>query len=118
MEVDFYGDLDPHGVTVFHGGLELPVLHGFDGLLIESHTKAAQHADVAGTAIGSDDQTESADSLVLRFASFFGEFRFGRVDLAWRGNTAADVEEASTSAAAFTGTEAWSLSRSHTSAAT
>src|SRR5947199_6168857 len=42
VEVHFDGDFDAHGVTVFHRGLEFPILHRFNRLFIETHTQAAQ----------------------------------------------------------------------------
>ena len=46
-----------------------------------------------------------------------GEFRLGRVNSPRSGNTAADVENASTDTAALTGAKAWSLARTHSAAA-
>ena len=109
VEVDFDRDLDSDRMPIFHGGLELPVFHGFDGLFVQAHAQATQHPDVARAAIGSDDQAESADTLVFRFASFFRKFRLWGVNLARRGNAATYVEDASASTAAFTGAETWSL---------
>jgi hypothetical protein len=37
FDSDLYGD----GFAILHGRLELPVLHRFDGLFIESHAKGA-----------------------------------------------------------------------------
>jgi hypothetical protein len=117
VEVYFYCDFDSHRMTVFHGGLELPGSDCFDGLFVETHAKAAQDADVAGTAIGSDNQAESTDTLVLRFASFFGKFRLGRINLARRRDAAAHMEDASTGAATFARTKTRSPARSNAAAA-
>ena len=34
VELDFDADLDGDGLAIFHSGFELPLLHGFDGLLV------------------------------------------------------------------------------------
>src|ERR1700681_343431 len=103
-------------MAVFHGGLELPVLDGVDGLFIEPHTQAAQDADVAGTAVGSYDEAEGADALVFRFASLFRKLRLRRINLAWRGNAAAYVKYASAGAAALAWTKARALAGPDTAA--
>src|SRR5512142_3234186 len=39
-EIHFNVDLHCHWVTVLHGRFELPVLHCFNGLLVQSHAEA------------------------------------------------------------------------------
>src|ERR1035441_10953320 len=114
MEVDFDCDLDPDWVTVLHGRLELPVLDGLHGLFVEAHAEAAQNADVAGTAIGSDDQAEGTDALVFRFASLFRKFRLGGINLARRGKAAAPAKDASTGTTAFGRAEPWAFAGTDT----
>src|SRR5579864_5216124 len=116
MEVDFYRDLDSHWMAVFHGGLEFPSSHCFDGLFVETHAQTAQHADVAGAAVGSDYQAQCADALIFGLPSFFGEFRFRSINLPWRRNAATNVEDASPGTAAFTRTKARSLAGSNAAA--
>lgn len=41
VEVYFYGYLDSDGMTVFHGGFEFPVLHGFNGFFVQAHAETA-----------------------------------------------------------------------------
>ena len=98
-------------------GSKLPVLHGFDRFFVEAHSQAAQHVNVAGPAVGSDDEADGADSLVLRFASFLGKFGFGRIDRAGSAGATADVEDSATNAATFTGTKARPFARSNATAA-
>src|SRR5579872_1946977 len=71
VEVDFDGDLGTNGMAVFHPGLEPPVLHRFDGLLIKTHSQAAQHANVGRPAVDSYDQSQSANALILGLARLF-----------------------------------------------
>src|ERR1700722_9129004 len=104
-------------MAVFHGGFEFPVLHGFDSFFVETHTEAAQHANIAGTAVGSHDQAESADALVFRFARLFGEFRLGRVNLARGRNAAAYVEDSSTGTTALSWTKTRALAGTNPTAA-
>jgi hypothetical protein len=35
-ETHFHVDLHRHWLAIFHGGLEFPLLHGFDGLLVKT----------------------------------------------------------------------------------
>src|ERR1700722_10868644 len=101
MEVDFDRDFHSNRMTVFHSRFKLPVLHCLHGLFVEAHTKAAEHANICGSAIDSDDQAERADALIFGFAGFFGKFRFGRENLPWRRNAATDMENSAAGAAAF-----------------
>src|SRR5437867_862547 len=86
MEVDFDCNLNPHGVTVFHSRFKLPILHSFDRFFIQAHAQTAEHADVAGATIGSDDQTEGAYALIFRLSSFFRKLWLWRINLPWRRN--------------------------------
>src|ERR1700722_11442740 len=96
-------------MAVFHGGFEFPVFHGFNGFFVKAHAEAGQHANVAGTTVGSHDQAQGADPLIFRFARLFEKLRFGSIDLARRGNATAYMEDASTGTTAFTWTETRAL---------
>ena len=74
MKGDFDGNLDPDGVTVLHGRFKLPGLHGFNGILVKSHAKALQHANMAGMAVLFHYYAKRADSLKMSFAGLLTVF--------------------------------------------
>lgn len=70
MKGDFDRDLDPDGVTILHGRFKFPGFHGVDGIFVEPHAKAVQHADMAGMTVRFHYQAKRADSLKMSFAGF------------------------------------------------
>src|SRR5215469_6506728 len=101
MEVYFHGDLSGHWVTVFHAGLESPVLDRFDGFFIKPHAEASKHFDIRRAPIHSDDHTQCANALILRLPCFFGKFRIGLVDWPWRRHSATNTKYPAAGSATF-----------------
>ena len=56
VEIDFHRNLNGHRMAIFHSGLKFPILNGFDGFFVESHSQATEHSDIAGTPVRADDQ--------------------------------------------------------------
>jgi hypothetical protein len=54
------GDLHRDWFPVHQGRRELPALHSFDCLFIESHSKVACHPDMAGAAVGLNNHQKNA----------------------------------------------------------
>ena len=63
------------GWPFFPSGLEYPLLDGFDRLLVQAHTQAAQHADVVSLAVLPDLYGERHNTLQLCLQGFLGVVR-------------------------------------------
>src|SRR5579863_3113390 len=81
VEAEVYFNIDLHcdRLAIFHRRLEFPIAHRLNRLLIQSHTQRASDLDIAGLAVGTDDQPQYAGSLILRLASLFGVLGVGRI---------------------------------------
>jgi hypothetical protein len=55
---DFYADLYVYWPAISQGGLEAPLLHGFDCLRIQSKPEPANHANVARMSLCIDNQAQ------------------------------------------------------------
>src|SRR5215471_6366565 len=78
-----------YGLTVFPGGLELPLLDGFDGLFIEAHAERANYGDVVRETVGSNDERKNTCALMLGFARSVGVTRLRAFDRSGWGHAAA-----------------------------
>src|SRR5678816_2749608 len=61
-------------MSVALGGLELPPRHGFDGLLIEAQSQAAQDPQTMRLPVFADLDRQEHGSLVLGLARLLGKF--------------------------------------------
>ena len=113
-EADFHVDLHCHRLSVFHGGLKLPGLDRFDGLLVQPQAQAAGHANVSRPAIRSYHQPEHAGPLILRLAGFFRILRIGLIHNSRRADTAAYAEHSTADAATTSLTHARTGANAHT----
>lgn len=59
-EAHFHFDLHVDRVAIFHRGLKTPLLHGFDRLLIESESQAANNANIARSSLVIDNHPKHA----------------------------------------------------------
>src|SRR5271154_1941560 len=110
VEIDFDRHLNLYRVTVFHPRLEAPSLDRLKSLFIQSHAQGVHHPKIGGTAVGINHNHQSANTLILGFASFLGELRIGRVDWPRRSHSPAGTENAATHAHAFARPNAPSVS--------
>src|SRR5581483_1819602 len=97
--------------AVFLRGVKFPLLYRFNGLLVEAHTQAAGNLDVFGSAIRTDDQPQDHDTLVFRFARFFGVLRVRLEENSWSGDAAADAINAAAKIPAATRSNAGANAR-------
>src|SRR5665213_1846191 len=88
-----------------HTRLKLPFLHGFDRLLIQTHTEALHNLDVASSAFDIHHDLKQYRTAVFRFARFFGVFRIGFIKCLRSTYAAADAKHAAAKTTTFTGTE-------------
>ena len=70
MEVNLYGHLHGHGLTVLLSRIETPFLHTLYGLPIQTHTQGLRDADVSRFPIGIHHQLERNRPLVMQFTRF------------------------------------------------
>src|SRR5207249_3611975 len=93
-EAHFHVNRYCHRLSIFHRRIKAPVLHRFNRLLVEAHSKLASDANIARLAIGTDYQHQDTNTLILRLASFFRILRIWSRDCARGGNSTANAEYA------------------------
>ena len=99
-ELNFYVDDGCDGIPIFSTGLKLPLIDGFDGLFVQAQAKAALHANVVRTAIGSNHQLDHANALIFCFARFFRVFGVGFEDNFGGAHSSANLEGTAAGSAA------------------
>src|SRR5438067_2755387 len=106
-EADLDVELHGHGLTVFASGLKDVLSSGVNRLLVQSHTKSADHAHIMRLAVGTHHHPKYAHSLITSLAGLFGKFRVGLVqDAGCADATHAGFVDAATGAAAFARSDA------------
>src|SRR5579871_1148814 len=98
-EIHFDAGLNSHRLAVLGSRLELPLLHGLDGLLIQAQPQRRDDFDLRGIAVCIHNQRQPDSALELRFASLFGILRLRREQQRRRGNAIADSQSAAHAAA-------------------
>ena len=78
MKSHFDTNLHIHRPAILQGGLEAPLLDGFNRLCIQSEAQAADHAYVARVPGFIDNQPQNTCALSLCQSRLFGIFRVGR----------------------------------------
>src|SRR5690242_17072443 len=100
-EVDFDVGGNRDRLAVLQSGLDAPLLHRFDGLLIQALPQRADHLDFLRHAILVYDELQQHGALPLGFAGFFGVLGLGPENRNGSANASADlVGSAAESAAA------------------
>src|SRR2546423_13793594 len=83
FDLRFHSD----GLAAPHAGLELPLLHGFDGLFIQPETEAAQHTDIDRPASRIHLNVQRHGTLILRGPGFFRKLRLDLIYKDLRGDS-------------------------------
>src|SRR6185295_9957953 len=96
------GGLYGHGLAVPVAGTELPLIHGFDGLLIQTEAQAAYDLDIPRAPRGVHYQLQDHRAGVFGFARLFGILGIDFGEHHRSRDAAADTEHAAANAAAFT----------------
>jgi hypothetical protein len=109
MKSDLYTDLHIHWFSVFEGGLEAPLLDGFDRLCVQPVAQATDNTYIAGVTRLIDDHPENTRSLSFRLTSFFGVFRVRGRNCPGSRYSATDFKYASADAATATSTYPWAV---------
>src|SRR5215469_12371378 len=115
-EVDFHVDHDGNGLAIFTGGIELPLLYGFDGLLVEPHAQSALYTNLLRTPIRVHHQPQHNGSLVLRLASLLGVLWIRRVERFGCAYSAAHAIGSAAVASSVSRTNAWPCARTNATA--
>src|SRR5579863_7006100 len=80
-ERNFDGDDNGNGFAAGTiGGLEAPLLHGFDRFFFQAKSRALHDLNFRGAAVRSDHRLKNDSALVLCFAGLLGIFRVGAID--------------------------------------
>src|SRR5271157_1480283 len=117
-EVHFHADHHRHGLAIFLGGIEAPLFHGFNCLLVQAHAKRVLHMNLLRPAGGIHHQKQYHRALVLGFARLFGILRIGLVQNFWSANATADAIGPTTVSAAVPWTNTGASARTHAATAT
>src|ERR1039458_3037402 len=77
-ESDLHADLNTYRPSIFHGGLELPLLDGIDRFCVQPETKSADYAYIARASLVIDNEPQDACSLSLGNSGLVGVLRIRR----------------------------------------
>src|SRR5271170_7892374 len=99
-ERDFNLSLDGDWLAVLHARFESPLLHGFDGLFVQTQAQRPDHVDIDRLAVFIHNQGKQHCALPLLLAGFLGVLRLRMVDGNRVGYAAAGTIDAAAHAAA------------------
>ena len=88
VKVDLHSDLRRDWLSFENGGAEAPILDGFDGFFVETHSQALAYTNVVGATVLANNQHKQNNSLEFRLPRLIGKTGLGAVDYFGYANTA------------------------------
>ncbi len=116
VEFDLYADLHIHGLAIFQGRLESPLLNSLDCFGIQAKTKPSRHSDITRMPRGVHNKPEHTSTLFLSPTGVFCVVRIRRRDCCRGRNPAPNTVNATTNPAAASGSHPWPVSNTHSTA--